>query len=432
MEKNIVLIVLAAFSLPVASQNVELQAPLLAGNKAKLFYFTGARTDSVISLVDSSGKVSFSIPSETYKGMAALVIPNAGGVELVVGEPSVTVECRDAVLDNQTVIFPQSEENRFLKYLFTTQSRYLQQQAWLMAYPQVFPGDSGLLSDIQIRQKKVEDFMKSLDEEANASKLYAARYYRLAGFLNRLFDAEQGRRESGNIINEMETSLDIAALYTSGRIWESGLNLYLSMFNRMDKGDKQQLYAASVLRVIQRLSDPGFEAFISGCIVETQRFGWRLAQDSILAGLLSKYPGFKASLPSLQRAIGAYHAQTDRQMPAISGLDDTEEPYDKILIAFYDSDCSACVNEMYHLSALFPELKQKGIRVVSIAADTDRTRYDFGSKFPWRDKLCDFNGFNGVNYSNYNVVGTPSFFLTGKEGKLLGMYFSISDMEKGL
>lgn len=412
----------------LSAQEVRISFSALAGQEVKLYYFSGAKGDSLLSVVDTSGKAVFNIPSSDYRGMAALVVPGAGGIELVVAEPSIVVECNSNQLSTETIVFSHSNENNFLKYIFTSQSRYMQQQAWLQAGSELFDAGSPVLAAIQPELQKVEASMLALDKEIDSSPLYAAKYYRLADFMNRLFDTEQKRDSERALLirQEMEKSLDIASLYHSGQLWNSVLNFYLSMFNHTAGEDKQQQYAASILRIQQRLPAPYYEAFLASCIIETERFGWQQAQDSILLGL---HPGFTSSIPGLQRAIGLYQVKNSGTIPGIVGLEETNEIYTKTLVAFYDSDCSSCVNEMFRLVALYPKLKEKGIRVVSIAADVDKNKYENGIKdFPWKDKLCDFKGFEGTNFSNYNIVGSPSFYLMDKSNKLLGVSYSVGDV----
>ncbi|NDV95628.1 hypothetical protein D0T84_11995 [Dysgonomonas sp. 521] len=416
----------------LSAQEIQLQAPALSGKDAKLYYFTGAKVDSLVSVVDGSGKAILSIPGKDYRGMATLVVPGSGGIELVAAEPVVSVQSSASQLNTETVSFPSSKENSFLKHIFTSQSRYMQQQSWLQAGSQLFDAGSPFLTQLQPELDKVNASMQALDKEISSSSLYAARYYRLADFMNRLFDTEQKRdsERAALIRREMEESLDIASLYRSGQLWSSVLNFYISLFNHTAGTDKQQQYVASVQRTLQRLPAPYYEAFLAGCITETERFGWREAQDGILAAV---HPQFAPSIRSLQRAIGAYRAKNSKEMPAIVGLDNTNETYTRTLVAFYDSDCSSCVNEMFRLVVAYPQLKEKGIRVVSVAADTDKKKYEKGIKdFLWTDKLCDFRGFEGENFSNYNVVGSPSFYLLDKDNKLEGMYFAVSDVEEAI
>ena len=416
------------------AQEIQLSLPLLPAQQVKLYYYTSANVDSLFSATDASGKARIKMPQDNYRGMAIVAVPGAGGIEFVVAEPYILLECNTNVLDNETVRFPGSEENRFIKYVFTNQSLYVQQKAWLDAGSELFPGSS-LLQQIQPELEKVNSSMAALDKEITSSQLYAARYFRLSDFMNRLFDTEQQRDVNGAMLirKEMETNLDIASLYHSGQLWNSVLNFYLSLFNHTAGENKQQQYASSILRTIERLTAPYYEAYLAGCIVETERFGWQEAKDSILSQILVKHPGFTSSFAPLQRALGAYLVKNGQAMPAIAGLNNTNKSGNRMLLAFYDSDCSSCANEMFRLITIYPQLEQKGIRVVSIAADTDNKRYKEGIKdFPWADRLCDFEGFRGANFSNYNIVGSPSFYLMTNDRKLQGCFFSTADLEKFL
>jgi peroxiredoxin len=403
--------------------------------EAKLYCFEGAQMDSVQAVIDASGKAVFTVPNHRYRGMATLIVPGAGGVEMIVGEPETLLVCNSPTLNNETAQFPQSEENSWLKHIFTSQSRYMQQQSWLEAGANLF-SDSLLLAHIQSEQAKVESSMQALAGEISVSQLYAAQYYRLADFMNRLFATEQKRDVNGALLirREMEESVDVVSLYTSRQLWGSMLNFYASLFNHtVNEGAKQKQYVESVLKIAGRLSAPYFEAYIAGCITETERFGWMDARHAITEGLLAQHEGFVSSYPVLERAIGAYRVAEGLQLPPVAGLVERSGSYDRILVAFHDSDCNACINEMTRLMQFYPQLEEKGVRVVSVAADRDRERFEAESvKFPWQDKLCDFKGFEGVNFSNYNVSASPSFFLTDAGGKLLGMYFSVADMEKDL
>jgi len=416
------------------AQEVRLSAPLLSGREAKLFYFAGAKTDSLSATIDASGKAAFRIPGGNYRGMSIITVPEAGGIEFVAAEPSVEVECNGDTFSFEKLNFTHSVENRFLNYIFTSQTRYLQKQAWLQAGNAYLAEDSPLLSAVKSELKSVEDSIAQLSNEITASKLYAARFFRLSEYMNRLFTAEQKGDTIGAlpVRKEMEVSLDISSLYTSGQLWNSVLNFYISLFSHTVGEDQQQQYATSVLRTSQRLPASYYEAYIAGCITEAERFGWKQAEDSILSKLLITRPGFTSSLEILQRAIGAYLAQNKKAMPAIIGLYGTDKTKTgKTLIAFYDSDCSTCVNEMFRLTTIYSQLQDKNIRVVSIAGDTDKELYKKGIQdFPWQDKLCDFKGITGENFTNYNVIGTPSFFLIDGNRKLIGQFYAVSDLQE--
>ncbi|MBK5721290.1 thioredoxin family protein [Dysgonomonas sp. Marseille-P4677] len=424
-----------ASTLSINAQIIQLQTPSLTGRNAKCYYFEGSRTDSLETVIGNSGRATFMIPNENYRGMAAVTIFNAGGIEIAVDEPFILIDCNENDFNHETVVFPQSNENNFLKKIFTTRNKYVQQKGWLQAGEHIFP-NSPLLSHLQPEIEKIDLAMQMLDKEIEASDLYISKYYQLGNFMNRLVEAEHnGDTKMAKLIRqEMEDSLDITSLYTSGRLWNDAFSYYIRLFDYTENNDtKQKQYAQSVLKTSQRLTSPYFEAFLDANVKETEYFGWLDAQHLIIEGLLTKYKGFSSSYPNLQRAIGTYYLKINKSLPPIVGLADSSENYDKLLIAFHDSDCSSCINEMTRLMQIYPTLKEKGIRVVSIAADINKDRFEAEtSRFQWKDKLCDYKGFTGVNFSNYNVMATPSFYLTDKKGKLLGNYFSIMDLERNL
>ena len=95
----------------------------------------------------------------------------------------------------------------------------------------------------------------------------------------------------------------------------------------------------------------------------------------------------------------------------------------KTLVVFYESGCTMCDNELEQLADNYIKLKEKGIEVVSISADHTKTIFDnFSKNFPWPMRLCDFKGFEGENFSNYAIMGTPTYYMIDKEGIILGKY----------
>ena len=106
---------------------------------------------------------------------------------------------------------------------------------------------------------------------------------------------------------------------------------------------------------------------------------------------------------------------TGNPAPVIEGLYNPQMT--PMLLLFYESDCPSCENMMNDLKMFYPELKKKGIRVVTVSCDGDRTIFDeYAAKMPWEDKLCDFQGFSGKNFERWGVAATPSMFFIDKDG----------------
>jgi len=65
----------------------------------------------------------------------------------------------------------------------------------------------------------------------------------------------------------------------------------------------------------------------------------------------------------------------------------------------------------------YPLLKEQGYEVISISADYDLQIFENTARlFPWEEKYCDGEGFDGENFKNYGVIGTPTFFMIDEEG----------------
>ena len=405
-------------------QQVQIRFPKMAEKEAKLYYFSGAQVDSVARQTDRKGRAVLKIPEAGYRGMAFLKVAGAGGIEIVVAGKETNITCPAEELNTEYVDFSESEENAFLQRIFTTQGRNLQRQAWLQAAGQFYDAGHPFLVAVRTELDAVEQSIEDLQKEAGHSPLYAARYYELNRFMNRLFEADQQAdpEKALSVRREMETSLDVAALYRSGQLWESVHNYYISLFNRIDMPDKRREYVQSVLRTLDRLQTPLYEAYLAGSVFETERFGWLDARDSILARALDGNPYFKTAIPSLKQAVEAFLMRSKKIAPGIAGLS-PQEDYEKMLVAFHDTDCNTCVNEMNTLARSYETLKKNKIRVISIAADKSAERFAAGTRdFPWADKLCDLKGFEGENFKAFGVVATPTFFVINKDGIIENEY----------
>jgi peroxiredoxin len=100
------------------------------------------------------------------------------------------------------------------------------------------------------------------------------------------------------------------------------------------------------------------------------------------------------------------------------------------LVVFYESGCNSCDNELLHLRGLYPQLQEKNIRVISVSADKDEAVYWKNAEaFPWDVKICDFQGFAGVNFKNYDIFGTPVIFLIDNKGVITGKYAQILNIK---
>ena len=101
------------------------------------------------------------------------------------------------------------------------------------------------------------------------------------------------------------------------------------------------------------------------------------------------------------------------------------------LLIFYETGCGNCHNELEELKNKYSLLSGNQIRVISISADISEEVFEYTSSgFPWEDKICDFEGFDGMNFRNYGIVGTPTFILIDQDGIVRSRYAQLKELLK--
>jgi len=92
-----------------------------------------------------------------------------------------------------------------------------------------------------------------------------------------------------------------------------------------------------------------------------------------------------------------------------------------VLIDFWASWCEPCRAESPNLKIQYQLYKDKGFEIISVSVDTDRKSWlkaitDDG--LTWL-QVSDLKGFNSEAVKSYGIGGVPSFFLIGRDGKII-------------
>jgi hypothetical protein len=73
------------------------------------------------------------------------------------------------------------------------------------------------------------------------------------------------------------------------------------------------------------------------------------------------------------------------------------------------------------MSIHYQKLKDMNLRVISIAADENKDVFEAtGQNLAWSENYCDFQGFAGVNFLRYKIIGTPTIFVIDGAGIITG------------
>lgn len=214
--------------------------------------------------------------------------------------------------------------------------------------------------------------------------------------------------------------LDFNLLYYSpiypGYLWGwLGAYVYLTK----STVELQQRFAADAIGTIARLmmQDNGkiAQKVAKDLALFTNTYQYFSATREIIDYMQKTDKNFINKNKDLKYVLDRDLANTPKQAAhKIVGLD--SERLANCLIIFFNSGR----DEVDKIIDKYSSMQQKGLRVISIASDTDLEQYnEFAKRLPWADKLCDQYGINGENFVNYGVFGTPAIFLTDKEGNII-------------
>ena len=101
------------------------------------------------------------------------------------------------------------------------------------------------------------------------------------------------------------------------------------------------------------------------------------------------------------------------------------------IVLFFESGCHNCHAVINELKAAHDSLQTSGVRIVSIASDSERDAYTaYASGLPWDDKYCDYQSFTGVYFSAWGVASTPTMYYVDGQGTVEGRYYSLEEYKR--
>ncbi|MDR1561797.1 MAG: thioredoxin family protein [Dysgonamonadaceae bacterium] len=409
LKKILSLFILSLAPLIAAKAEINIHLPHFAGKQYVHYIMQGDATDTITrGSLDESGRAILSLPEEhkDFRGMSKFMLPSEGGLEIILNrEADFTVSCAEAAPNVNNIFYTGSAENNFLFSQYHKQSEILDKAGVVGMALQVYHSRKHKLNKPLIaEQKELIKKFEELQRETATSNLYAARIHEMGDFITgtgsslTLTEAEIHEERK----NFAASKVDLHDLYNSG-LWNDVLESWVSIATT--SGDS--VITDGCKQMLARTTNKDLHRKLLGKLTllfykyGKERLLAQLGEEDLLA------PGHRAPMLRLNNA---------RIYPSGS------------LIIFYESGCNSCENELLRLHANYLLLHEKGLRVISVSADRDEETYrKNAAKLPWFDKYCDYKGFEGENFVNYNIPGTPVIFVTDKEGFITGRYARLED-----
>jgi thiol-disulfide isomerase/thioredoxin len=95
-----------------------------------------------------------------------------------------------------------------------------------------------------------------------------------------------------------------------------------------------------------------------------------------------------------------------------------------VLVDFWATWCGPCIAEIPNMKRMYQEYHDRGFEIVGLSIDEDRDDLDQfleSRKLPWII-LHDERGWDSPVAVDYGIMGIPSMFLVGKDGKVIDIH----------
>ena len=361
-------------SVPQA-QTISLHFPDNAGQEFALYLYQGQNMNLVASgQIDERGKAQIVLP-DTHAGHAGvgLLSINDGEsrIQLIINNENFSIEANPET----GIVFKKSPENNFMV-----------------------------------------DFFSNRNPTRVGANMYAPRYVALLKYQNDL------AQSSDNLFlrNYLRRRLDVEALYTSG-LWNDIISGTFNLHrNRRDFG-------VDMVEVLRRTNDQVvFEALAEDLITICTQFGWETAQDEIVEFLINS-ERIQHPAGRLFFAFKQHRVRPGVKAPALIH-NGKEIELRNTLLLFHESGCPNCEFQMQEVVRHYASIRAKGYEVISVSADFEEETFKRSiANFPWKTKLVDFQGYEGVNFVNYGIIGVPSMYLINADGIVIGRQARLQD-----
>jgi peroxiredoxin len=397
----------------VQAQTIRISFPYFAGSEYDVYVYRGAKSDTIVhGALDSQGFTQIEIPS-AYRGRTGFVswrLKQGGGLDFIVDGKEMEITCAEARPNGDNVFYTPAVEQNFYMQNDRNRQQLLNKVGALQYILDVYRNDSlSSKASLQEEYTRIQSDYAAWHSRMEASDSYAARYLLARNLLDGIGSRLDLTKDKMilELLDFAVGRLDIDALYT-GSLWNSTLESWMRM--QLDRQDDALLLKDSKELLSRTSSEEIYKALLNKFIKLYTQFGkdfllLNFDIDNLLSG---------DTAPALVAGQAKY------------------TPANAILI-FYESGCSHCENELAQLRDNYSQIKEKAYDVISVAADTHPEIFKkTADQFPWKEKFCDYQGFAGLNFKNYTVVGTPTIFVIDKESKIVGRYAKLEDFWKEL
>jgi peroxiredoxin len=434
------------------SQSIKMEFPAFAGKTYDFVIFQGSKHETVQQdTIPSNGKFTLKIPKQfaPYTGMCRWLLTNSehgGGIDMAIPGHDFSISCMSDKPDNTNIVYTGFDAVNELNRLNTTQKGIIDKFETMSKATQLYDKKHALYAAFAnekvIQMEAYAAFQESLKKNPNYNARFLPIVNLIHGHAHRLSDSEHVK---GQLFNEFfTTKMDIQDLYVSGH-WDGIIQSWVVYQSNM-VNDKNQ-FAKDLALLSSKIKNPvqytDFVGKVTYYLTQYTKddFIEAIAPLVLASGKITSYEG-KTMQVYLKALIGS-KAPDLEIITHLGKIEDHNHRSQKMatnelkskysLLVFYQSGCGPCETTMQGLQGNYKALSDKGIRIISLSADTDEQVFkNTSSAYPWKDKYCNFDGLSGSNFKNYAVIGTPTMFLLDSKGIILEKMASMEQVLNSL
>lgn len=246
--------------------------------------------------------------------------------------------------------------------------------------------------------------------------------------IERIFDnmtRVKSPEETAKVKSYTVDSLNFIQLDSLG-LTKDYINVWIKLYLDEDSTDDLVRDSKRLIDRLGKQSPKDIELFIKSIANNDVLTGYPTVAASIVAyayGIdipANEYSEIATRLFTLTRLPGS-------RAPLIDGLN-PQQGISSTLVLFYDGSCGICQHILEELADNYETLTVKGVRIVTISADTSKDIFEqYIAKYPWTDKLCDYQSFNSTNFKRFGVAATPMMFVIDKNGIVIDQFQNLEE-----
>ncbi len=418
----------------MAAREIHVSLPYHAESSYILTAPRGIHTDTLTTgTLDNKGNATIILPDvyANYSGMSSLRLENGIQLELILNNENFLVTCLEETPYIENVIFTDSPENTFISEFYQKQRSYQTKLNLLNNLITQYSNDDPFLFELEKEAYKIIREDSLLQVRIEKPPLYAARFLELNELTRNLYDYPELDTEEQTYIKDYTIhNLNYTEIYNSS-LWRFILTAWANTYEGRSL-EIQDEFVQDALTVFMSIDDFTVQSEYANDIISLcEAKGWDDAKVKIAYGIYQSglLPNPTGSIGRLIRNMGLFSQQKAPDIDLGQGIMMSSLNSPRYLILFYESGCENCDRQVQLLKYNQKLIEDQGYTIVSVSADyeedIDRGTRDY---IGWKYKLCDYQGYEGINFENYGILGTPTLFILDNELNILGRYTKLEQI----